>query len=789
MNDTKLSRRSLALSLLGFAGLALAPTQAQAQGKPGASAEPLMVPMEPGQSGSDPFTETFADMMLRDAQIEQEMQQGLRPRPEFPIAIFNVFEEKQEELMDAWFGAWFQPRGFPGSGQYRFPAPPYRGRIDSQGHFVPGSAPPAAPGLRGPQTASTAFDGPNINVSGFIPPDTQGAVGPNHVMFQVNGRVAIHNKTTGAQISSVSLSSFYAVTVGAINYPQGGAFDPRVVYDRPSGRWFATGMEFGVNNAQNGVILAVSRTNDPTGTWDKYFINIGAAADVSGTYFTDYSTLGVDANGVYFCCRIFPNQVAGTNRAKFAATDKASLIAGAPSLGTVFFTDNVVDMFSTPQPAHNLDNSASGRTWFVASFNSTLIALRSLTWSAGTPSLQASSTLVTTPTSGAPPNAPASGSTTNINTGDFRSQMAMIRGNRLWTARTVGLDATGASTTINRAGCDWMEINVSTATPTIVQSGRVFDPAAATPRYYFYPSIAISGQGHAAMGFSGVTSAESVGIYTCGRLATDAAGTMQAILQTQAGTGAYTRNDGNGRNRWGDYSYTCVDPSDDQTMWIFQEYCSAANTWTVRAQRLLAPAPTASATAVNAIPGQTNVSLPVTGTNLFDPGASFTNRLAASASGSGVTNVRIAYVSPTQASVTFDVSNTATAGLRNVTLTNPDGQTVTINNAINVVAAQPVLGFSRVITNTGSAWRVALTITNTGGSSATSVRVLTSRLGSTNTSTATPISVGTIAAGASAVVNIDFPLASATSGTPVVHRVTGDYTGNTFSSAARVTPP
>ena len=107
----------------------------------------------------------------------------------------------------------------------------------------------------------------------------------------------------------------------------------------------------------------------------------------------------------------------------------------------------------------------------------------------------------------------------------------------------------------------------------------------------------------------------------------------------------------------------------------------------------------------------------------------------------------------------------------------------------SVAAFQPVLAFSRVVTNTGSAWRVALTITNTGGSSATSVQVLTSKLGVTNTSMATPISVGTIAAGGNAVVNIDFPLAAATSGVPVVHRVTGDYTGNTFATAARVTPP
>ena len=37
-----------------------------------------------------------------------------------------------------------------------------------------------------------------------------------------------------------------------------------------------------------------------------------------------------------------------------------------------------------------------------------------------------------------------------------------------------------------------------------------------------------------------------------------------------------------GRNRWGDFSITTVDPSDDTTMWTIQEYTSGANkfgTW------------------------------------------------------------------------------------------------------------------------------------------------------------------------------------------------------------------
>src|SRR5207237_81125 len=137
-----------------------------------------------------------------------------------------------------------------------------------------------------PQTFPTNFNGVNLNDEfglggGYIPPDTMGAVGPNHFMEVINGAVAIYNKS-GTRLSLVTLTSFFTVTISGTTYPRGYAFDPRLLYDRHSGRWFATAMEVN-SQVQNGVILAVSRTNDPTGTWDKYFLNIGDALS-----FTDY---------------------------------------------------------------------------------------------------------------------------------------------------------------------------------------------------------------------------------------------------------------------------------------------------------------------------------------------------------------------------------------------------------------------------------------------------------------------------------------------------------------------
>ena len=40
----------------------------------------------------------------------------------------------------------------------------------------------------------TNFAGTNRAASGFIPPDTMGAVGPNHFIEIINGRYRVYNK-------------------------------------------------------------------------------------------------------------------------------------------------------------------------------------------------------------------------------------------------------------------------------------------------------------------------------------------------------------------------------------------------------------------------------------------------------------------------------------------------------------------------------------------------------------------------------------------------------------------
>jgi hypothetical protein len=136
-----------------------------------------------------------------------------------------------------------------------------------------------------------------------------------------------------------------------------------------------------------------------------------------------------------------------------------------------------------------------------------------------------------------------------------------------------------------------------------------------------------------------------------------------------------------------------VDPTDDQTLWAFGEYCNATDSWGVRVIQLLAPPPAtpASASPSSLSPGQTGVNVVVTGTSsggsgFFDTEAGF-NRIAASFSGTGVTVNGIVWNGPTQITLNVDVSAGAANGPRALTVTNPDGQSAVSASGIVTIGA------------------------------------------------------------------------------------------------------
>ena len=161
------------------------------------------------------------------------------------------------------------------------------------------------------------FTGSNEGQSGFYPPDTMGAAGPNSYVELLNGIYAVYNKS-GALTSRTSLDNFW-VPAGVT--PVNGAFDPRISCDPNSGHWFASSLDFGSlsGGGNNNVLLAESVDSDPTHGW--HAVQINAA---SGGAFADYDMLGLNGTQVVVGMNMFNSSSMTT---QFLSIPTADLLA------------------------------------------------------------------------------------------------------------------------------------------------------------------------------------------------------------------------------------------------------------------------------------------------------------------------------------------------------------------------------------------------------------------------------------------------------------------------------
>jgi hypothetical protein len=586
--------------------------------------------------------------------------------------------ERERQNPDA--GALYAPLPFRTIDRTALPQDP--SSVDSPSWPASGQIEPAF-GPRSPQLPGASWAaatlGPDSNA---IPPDSMGDVSPTQVLVCVNGRIKVFSKTgVLGGLNATTATFFNSVRNGA------GTSDPRVVWDRLTNRWFLAMI---TTSTPNRVMIAVS--SGPTITSASSFtffqfqqdlVGVAPNADTGGL--ADYPSLGVDTNALYIGANIFNPGFTGTSG---WVVRKSDLLAGTLTV-TAFrqlATGAGAGPFS-PRGVTN-DDPAAAEGYFIgtntAAFGS--LVVRRVLNPGATPSIS-SNILIPTLSTANPILVPARNSTVGIDSGDDRIYDARILKNRtngvrtLWTSHTIQVNASGAaSNTGGRDAARWYQIQNLTGTPTVLQSGTLFDSSAASPRFFFYPTIAMSAQGHAALSCTAAGQNEFPEIVAAGRFSSDAAGTIQAPTITQSSSTPYTQV-GGGRNRWGDFSSTVVDPADDMTIWTFQEYCSNTNIWSVRAMSLLAPPPAtpASCAPSSLAQGASNIDVVVTGTSsagsgFFDPDAALPNHIHASVAGAGVTVNRVTWTDPTHVTLNLSVAPGALSGPRAITITNPDGQ-------------------------------------------------------------------------------------------------------------------
>jgi hypothetical protein len=154
--------------------------------------------------------------------------------------------------------------------------------------------------------------------------------------------------------------------------------------------------------------------------------------------------------------------------------------------------------------------------------------------------------------------------------GDAYVRMNVVfRNGSIWYAQTIGLPAG----VLTHTAAQWTQLDTA---GNVVQGGRIDDSTATATnggKWYAYPSLAVNANNDMVLGFGQFSSAQFASAGYALRKSSDAAGTIRDPLVFKAGEDCYSKDFSSGRNRWGDYSHTMVDPtSGSNSFWTIQEY-------------------------------------------------------------------------------------------------------------------------------------------------------------------------------------------------------------------------
>lgn len=408
---------------------------------------------------------------------------------------------------------------------------------------------------------SASFNGLDDNAS-IIPPDTKGAAGPNHLMVTLNSQYRIMSKT-GTVLSTVSALSFWT----GVSPNSGG--DPHIIYNHYVNRWMLIAQSD--LTASSSLLVAMSTTNDPTGTWNRYAFDIDAA-NLDGF---DYPLVGFNQNWLVVAANKFlltGGSFSGTqihlfNIADLAAgaaitigTNAQRIISGTAQGGSI----SPVTVFETGAPSTTMYTIQS---WNGSSAASRLVTLTgtipTVVWNTGTAIFPTGAVIWAGTTTG--DFTPQLGDTRKINNGDNRPGNFVMVNGKLWWAHHIFLPQ--ASPT--RSAIQWWQLQTN---GTILQRGLIDDPTGIIHRTY--PSLAINANEDVLIGYSTSSVNRYISAAYSYRMPCNAPNTMQSEVIYKDGLSSYYKTFGGTRNRWGDYSNTCLDPTTGD-FWTLQEYAGA----------------------------------------------------------------------------------------------------------------------------------------------------------------------------------------------------------------------
>ncbi len=444
------------------------------------------------------------------------------------------------------------------------------------------------------------------SIIGFnrVPPDHNGAVGPDHVISLLNHVMQIYDKS-GNLISTQTLEGLFGVVAGAATLP----VDPNILYDAESGRFVyvsfevlgTTGGPINPTDDQVRLNVAVSKTSDPTDGW--HVSSIDAKTFIGGqNTWSDYPGVAIDGEAIYITANMFDFDAGPDGARDFKGNrlwiiDKGEGNSGLYDGGAINFSvhdpvASATDLSglgvanATLMPARLASPQGGSGIYLVSTSGlssgaSEIAQFIRVTDPLGTPDFTAQSVLlgdISNENLNFLPQASQPGTTQTLGSGDARvnSGAAVWFEDKLYFTFSVSPKAgpnAGQTTT------HWVEIDASNPNAlSLIQQGDIGGEDIAPNTHTFESSINVNKDGTVLINFSASGPTVFPGAYYALRAADDPVGQFGPAQTLSPGVDWYFRNRaGEGispqtTNRWGDFSGVAVDPFDETTFWFFNQF-------------------------------------------------------------------------------------------------------------------------------------------------------------------------------------------------------------------------
>jgi hypothetical protein len=430
-------------------------------------------------------------------------------------------------------------------------------------------------------TPSLSFDGlsnfDNVDLYNvfYIPPDPTGDVGPNRYVQAVNSAIRIFDKSGTAVTPPLKFSSLTATLGTPCSTRNDG--DPTVVYDPLADRWVIS--QFCTAFPPFRQMVAVSKTADPAG---QYFVYEFVMPNVR---LNDYPKLAVWSDGYYMSTdEFFGSDYVGSGAFAF---DRTKMLAGDPSASYIYFhlpqpPPNRVggilpsDIDGLMSPPGGAPNVFAGYT--ATEYGDAIDGIRLFDFHADFRD-PARSTFHERPES---PIAVAAFDPTSP---DGRADIAQpppgesldsisdrlmyrIAYRNFGDHESLVFNQTVRVTPVNetyRAGVRIYQLRRSNGSAfTVSEQSTIGDNTSSR----WLGSAAQDNQGNIAVAYSFANEQKRPSILYSGKLATVPPGMLHSEATLISGTGVQKAFG----FRWGDYSGISVDPADDCTFWVTNEY-------------------------------------------------------------------------------------------------------------------------------------------------------------------------------------------------------------------------